>query len=240
MPQRFVFLIGLALAAIVGIGVIVATTRPTSAPTATAGTSLTVTYTLGGSSRTLTLTSVSEDALSGARFVSGQADAPNTVVEFSDYECPACGLFATQVESAFETEFVDSGKVRYAFRDFPLAQHKNAPLAAQAASCAHAQGRFAPYKALLFRAQALWSSSSSSRAAQQFSDFAAQIGLDAAGFSSCLASNDAQPGIDADLSAGRRVGLQATPSFVINGYLVSGALPIEAFRAVLDRVGVKP
>ncbi|NJK46149.1 MAG: DsbA family protein [Pleurocapsa sp. SU_196_0] len=180
------------------------------------------------------------DALKGARFVNGNADAPNTVVEFADYECPACGLFAVRVEDAFISEFVNSGKVRYAFRDFPLRQHKNAPLAAQAASCAHAQGRFSPYKAMLFRAQPLWSHSSNSRAAQQFSEFAAQLGVDEARFSSCLASSDAQPGIEADLGAGRQVGLQATPSFVINGYLVSGALPIEAFRAILNRVGVKP
>ena len=128
-------------------------------------------------------------------------------------------------------------RVRYAFRDFPLPQHQNAPLAAQAASCAFDQGRFAEYKAILFRGQAQWSNSLNKAATAQLAEYGTSVGLNKAKLLECIQSNNAQAAIETDKALGVQVGLSSTPSFVINGYLMAGTLPIEAFEAILAKVG---
>jgi protein-disulfide isomerase len=114
---------------------------------------------------------------------------------------------------------------------------RNAPLAAQAAACANDNGRFEAYKAILFRGQAQWSNSSSETATQQFAEFATFSGLNKSQFLECLKSDSAKNAIASDMDIGRKVGLSSTPSFVVNGYLVAGALPVEAFKAILEKVG---
>lgn len=236
--QRNFFLIGLTLLAILGVGVVVGVTRPAQPkPSESSSEFIDVQYTAANVNRVVRLTKVSSDAFDGARFTAGSSSAKNTVVEFADYQCPACGLFATQSESTFKTKLVDTGKVRYAFRDFPLPQHQNAPLAAQAASCANDQGRFAEYKAILFRGQAQWSESLNEAATAQFAEYATSVGLNKAKLLECLKSNNAQAAIETDKALGVQIGLSSTPSFVINGYLMSGALPAEAFEAIIAKVG---
>ncbi len=232
--QRNTFLVALVGVALLGIGIIFFVTRP-QAPSDD-GETLNISYTNNGTTQNLELRKVAVNALEGARFISGSSNAKNTIVEFSDYQCPACATFATQTESQFKTDFIDTGLVRFAYRDFPLAQHANAPLAAQAAACANQSGRFENYKAILFRGQSQWSNSSSETASQQFAEFA---GLNKTSFLECLKSDNAKDAIAADVNMGRKVGLNSTPSFVVNGYLVAGALPIEAFKAILEKVGTK-
>jgi protein-disulfide isomerase len=139
----------------------------------------------------------------------------------------------------FDTKLVQSGKVRFAYRDFPLPQHANANAASLAAACASDQGKFADFKRTLFRAQTAWASSSLTQALEQFADYANQVGLDGAKLKSCVNSGSSQASIDADVAAGKRVGLNATPSFVINNFLVSGALPVEAFQAIIAKLEEK-
>jgi protein-disulfide isomerase len=232
MNTRNLFLAVLGLIAIAGISLVLLNTRPI-APINT-GAVLEVAYSSQGRDASATLVQVRVDALSGARFVTGLANAPVTIIEFADYQCPACGGFATATEGQFKTEFIDSGRVKYAYRDFPLPQHANAMLASQAAACAAREDRFEAMKAVLFRSQDRWSEMNPNRAAVQFAEYGGQIG--ASHIALCLKENANLDAINADIEAGRRVGLQATPSFVINGYLVSGALPIEAFRAIISKL----
>ncbi len=235
--QRNTFLVALMVVALLGIGIIFIATRP-QAPSDNSQT-IGITYTLNGTTQNLELRKVNSTALEGARFISGSSSAKNTIVEFSDYQCPACGVFATQFESQFKTDLIDTGLVRFAYRDFPLGQHANAPLASQAAACANDGGRFENFKAILFRGQSQWSNSSSVVATGQFAEFATFAGLNKNSFLECLKSDSAKAGIQADKSMGNQVGLKSTPSFVINGYLVAGALPVEAFKAILEKVGSK-
>ena len=232
---RTVFLIVVVLIAVTGFGLIL---RGNLQPTVVANKNLNapkiIKYVYQNQPLTIELNQVAVDALEGARFVSGAKTAPFTVVEFSDYECPACGVFATEYESAFVAKFVSSGKVRFAYRDFPLPQHSNANIASLAAACAFDQGKFADFKAILFRAQNDWSQSPQARALSQFGDYANQLGLDSVKLGACINFAQGQASIDADLAMGKRVGLSATPSFVINGYLVAGVLPLEGFQAVFD------
>jgi protein-disulfide isomerase len=235
---RNYFLIGIALLALLGVGFIVASTRPQASPS-DGGETMNISFTKNGATQNLDLRKVSSNALEGARFISGSSNAKNTIVEFSDYQCPACGAFATRFESQFKTDLIDSGLVRFAYRDFPLSQHANAPLAAQAAACANDGGRFENYKAILFRGQSQWSDSSSEVATERFTEFATFAGLNKNTFLECLKSDSAKAGIEADMRVANQIGLQSTPSFVVNGYLVAGALPVEAFKAILEKVGNK-
>jgi protein-disulfide isomerase len=239
--SRNVFLVVVALLVIGGFGFVLFNSKPQAEVSSvnTNAPKLNVSYIFQGQTQNLKLVQVSADAFTGARFVTGAQTAPITVVEFSDYECPACGLFATEFESLFETKLVSSGKVRFAYRDFPLVQHLNANAASLAAACAADQGKFAEYKRILFRAQTDWSSSSATQVLNQFADYANQVGLDSVKLRSCINTASAQTSIDADVAAGKRVGITATPSFVINGFLVSGALPVEAFQAIIAKLEVK-
>ncbi len=239
--QRNTFVVGLLVVAAIGLGMVLLAARPQqqSPSDSSAADSLTVTYMQNGQSRSLELRKVAVDAFTGSRFILGSSSAKNTIVEFADYQCPACGLFANQFESSFKTQFIDSGQVRYAFRDFPLPQHQNAPLAAQAAACALAGGGFLNFKAILFRGQAQWSNLSSEAATEQLAEYATFAGLNKSSFLKCLETNNAKDAIATDVEMGRKVGLSATPSFVVNGYLVAGALPPEAFTAILEKVGIQ-
>ena len=225
----------LVLVALAGAGVIVFSSnrRPSEAATRT------ISYTVAGQTQTASLTRVNVDAFEGARFVSGPATAPVTIVEFADYQCPACGTFSTQVESLFRTQFVETGKVRYAYRDFPLPNHANAMPTARAAACANEQGKFQAMHLMLYRAQSQWSESSLEVAQNQFKDYAGQLGLDVPQFDACQRSNRFDADIQRDLEAGRQAGLEGTPTFIINGYRVMGALPIEAFDAIIREVTSK-
>jgi protein-disulfide isomerase len=238
---RNAFLVVVLLLGVAGFGFVLFNAKPqpeVSSNNANAP-KLKVSYILKGQTQNLELVQVSANALEGARFVTGAKNAPFTIVEFSDYECPACAVFATEFEGLFESKLVASGKVQFAYRDFPLPQHANANAASLAAACAADQGKFAEYKRILFRAQTAWASSPATQVLSQFVDYANQVGLDGTKLRSCINTASAQVAIDADVAAGKRVGLTATPSFVINNFLVSGAMSVEAFEAIMTKLEEK-
>jgi protein-disulfide isomerase len=235
------FLVALVVVTLIGVGLIFVN-RPQSAPlTTNSPDSRVVTYSVGGQTQRLTLVKLSSDPFAGSRFVSGPEDAPVKIVEFADYQCPACGVFALNVAPQFKTEFVDSGKVRLAYRDFPLQIHQNAPRAAVAAACANEQGRWQAMHDILYRSQAVWSNLSDEAFKLRLADFARQLGLNDATFSSCVSSTKFDDAIQKDLRVGEATNLTGTPTFVVNGYrVVSDRVPgIEAMRAIVAEFGVK-
>ena len=173
----------------------------------------------------------------------GRADAPVTVVEFSDYQCPFCGRFFATVLPALRSEYIDSGKVRYVFRDYPLDQlHPYARKAAEAAYCAGEQGKYWEMHDALFRYQ-------KSLAPPQLAEHAQSLGLDSARFATCLTSGRHVARIERGLADGAAAGVQGTPAFVIGrtkagdvveGTPVRGALPLETFRQIIDRALAQP
>jgi protein-disulfide isomerase len=156
----------------------------------------------------------------------GPADAPVTIVEFSDFQCPYCARFVTQtlpqIKQAYE------GKVRFVFRDFPLSQiHENAEKAAEAAGCASDQGKFWEYHDKLF-------SSQSALDVASLKSYASQLGLDTATFDQCLDSSKYAQEIQKDVQDGDSYGVTGTPAFFVNGLLVVGAQPFASFQAAID------
>lgn len=162
----------------------------------------------------------------------GQADAPVTIVEYSDYQCPYCARYVLQTMPRIMTEYVETGQVRYAFKDFPLTFHTEAQLAAQAARCAGEQGAFWEMHDQLFASQDSWSGNSN--AAAVFSGFATDFGLDEADFTACLESERYADAVQADLMEGAGFGVGGTPAFFVNGQFISGAQPFEVFQAAIE------
>lgn len=149
------------------------------------------------------------DALMVAdRPVLGEADAPVVIVEFSDYECTFCKAFFTERLPEIKREFIDTGKARLEFRDFPLSRHPRARPAAAAAACADRQQRFFDMHETLFANQGRFSD-------QQLRGFAAELGLDLAAYDACMQDPAIQAQIDEDLVAARQARISGTPAFLI-------------------------
>jgi protein-disulfide isomerase len=169
----------------------------------------------------------------------GRPDAPVTIVEFSDYQCPFCQRFAATTLPLLRKDYIDAGKVRYVFRDYPLAQlHPNARPAAEAAHCAGEQGKYWEMHDVLFQNQQALNPS-------QLAEHARSIGLDGATFQRCLSSGRNAKRIDRGLADGAAAGVQGTPGFVIGltkagdtveGTPIRGALPLETFRQIINQL----
>jgi protein-disulfide isomerase len=166
----------------------------------------------------------------------GRADAPVVVTEFSDYQCPACGSVEQQVIPDLIEQYVDTGKVRFVYREFPLdSLHPNARQAAEAAACAGQQGEYWAMHEKLFATQSEWGASDVDPATY-FKDFAEELGLDTGAFNQCLDSGETAVDVQADILAGESLGVNATPYFFINDLSIRGGLPIESLGQIIDYV----
>jgi protein-disulfide isomerase len=163
-------------------------------------------------------------ATAGRPAKGGGAKAPVTVVVFSDYQCP----FSKQAEGVLDQVMQTYGdKVQLVFRDFPLPIHPQARAAAEAASCANAQGKFWEYHAKLFANQ-------NALGGDKLKEYAKDVGLDTDKFEQCLAANPQSGAIDTDLKDAVKLGVNSTPSFFINGRALSGMQPFERFKEAID------
>jgi protein-disulfide isomerase len=158
--------------------------------------------------------------------IRGAANAPITIVVFTDFECPFCQKGEATVR-AVEKEY--GQKVRVAYKSYPLPFHDHARLASKAALAAHRQGKFFEYKEILFAHQ-----DALGRAA--LLEYAAQAGLDASRFEKDLDDPAIERAIQADEAQVKRLEIGGTPTFFINGRKLAGAQPIAAFRAQIDAV----
>ena len=154
----------------------------------------------------------------------GPQDAPVTLVEFSDFQCPYC----RRVQSVLKRLMTAyHGKLKLVFRDFPLRQiHPEAQKAAEAAQCANDQGQFWPYHDRLFAATDL--------GVEHLKQYAVELGLDAEGFNTCLDSEKYSQEVQKDIDDARVAGVNATPSFFVNGLPINGAVPFERFVELVE------
>jgi len=167
----------------------------------------------------------------------GDANAPVTVVEFTDYQCPFCRRFQAESWPALERNYVDTGKVRFIVRDLPLSIHSAARPAAEAAHCAGEQGHFWPmHQALLARTARLDEAS--------LLEQAQAMKLDLERFRQCLTSNKYETTIARNSAEAAALGVRGTPSFIIgrvshgelDGTRIAGAVPYADFTEYLDRL----
>lgn len=159
----------------------------------------------------------------GGRPSLGDASAPITLIEFSDYECHYCKTAEPVIREVLEAY---GDKVHFVYRDYPLDFHANARPAAQAAGCAEQQGRFWAYHEKLMASEDLHQ--------EQYQAIADEVGLERAKFDACLTSDDFSEAIDRDIADGEAVGVSGTPAFFINGRMISGAQPFARFKELID------
>jgi len=156
----------------------------------------------------------------------GPADAPITIIEFSDYQCPYCLKWHQEVWPKLLEAF--PGKIRLVYRDFPLTSiHASASPAAQAADCAGDQNKYWEYHDLLFSGQY-------ELGAETFNLYAKNLGLDQTKFSECLESNKFESEVNADYTYAAQIGIQSTPTFFINGVALIGAQRFEVFQELIN------
>jgi protein-disulfide isomerase len=164
----------------------------------------------------------------------GDINAPLTVIEFSDFQCPFCQRHVTETQPILDEKYVDSGKVLWVFKHFPLNIHPQAPAAGVAAECAAEQGMFWEMHEALFANVEVWSISDPNAV---FQELASEVGLDADAFAACQADPEIAARVDSDLNEGAQF-VQGTPTFIIvygnQGSIIPGALPEASFSEVLD------
>ncbi len=158
----------------------------------------------------------------------GSPDAPVTVIEYADYQCPACANFAlSSLAERINTELIETGQVQLIYHDFPLPMHPNAPTASQAAYCAGDQGQFWQMHNWIYQTQQTWAPLSQDGAKNHFTRIAVGLGLDQARFARCLADGQFEDHIGAAYQSAQAAGIPATPTFVVNGQQVP-ATQLEA------------
>lgn len=157
----------------------------------------------------------------------GDPDAPVTIIEYSDFECPFCGRFTSDTFPALKVQYIDTGKVRMVFRQFPLSFHNNARVAAAASLCAYEQDSFWEMHDVLYANNEHLDRGSLIR-------YANQLNLDTEEFIVCLDSDVTDTLIDYDIEEGTEYGVTGTPAFFINGRKLAGAQPLAAFQEIID------
>lgn len=172
----------------------------------------------------------------------GVNDAPVTLIEYSDYQCPYCKRHATSVMPSLIKSYVDTGKLRFIMREYPITNlHTRAVAASEAALCAGDQDQYWAMHDSLFDDQ-------KANADENFKQNAASIGLDASAFAECMSSNKFAERIKADQAEGQNLGISGTPSFVVGltdpddpskvhlTRFIRGAQSLQAFTAVIDEL----
>jgi protein-disulfide isomerase len=164
--------------------------------------------------------------------IAGDTAAKTWVIIASDFQCPFCRQWHTESYKQFLDEYVRTGKVKVAYINYPLGQHQNAVPSAQAAMCASAQNKFWQYHDALFDTQEKWESLQPPRPV--LDSIARAVGVDFAAWSKCVDSEKMLPLIFADRDRAASAGVQSTPSFLIGGQVIAGAVPMSDLKPVLD------
>jgi protein-disulfide isomerase len=167
--------------------------------------------------------------------VLGDAKAKVLIIEFGDYQCPSCRMFWREVEPRLKKDYIDTGKVKLVFRDFPIVQiHPEAMLAAMAADCAGDQNKYWQYHDKVFREQDKGEDGLVRFKAADLKKWAKDTGLDTTAFNACLDSERYKDEVAKDKADGDAVGIPGTPMFFINGQVVGGAQPYPVFKKIID------
>ncbi len=168
------------------------------------------------------------DIVIGDAPVLGNADAPVTVVEFSDFQCPFCKRFHDDSGLKLREEYIKTGKVKFVYKQFPLYQiHPYANSAALASECAKEQGKFWTYHDALFENQ-------ENLATLNFTDLAASLGMNKSQFKSCYDSGKYSDNVKSDTKEGTEIGVTGTPANFINGVPLMGAVPYATLKSAIE------
>jgi protein-disulfide isomerase len=186
------------------------------------------------------------DAGRAQPYVYGNPNAPVTISEFADFECPACAQFATLTEPDVRKRLADAGRVSIRFYDFPLDQHRNSILASLSAACAADQNKFWEMHDRIFAGQDAWASradeslgSANRRASRLFASYAKELGLDERAWSRCVEEQRHLERIRANRQLGMERQVRSTPTFVVGNQMVPGAISYDVLKRLVDRAATR-
>lgn len=168
----------------------------------------------------------------------GSADAPIEIVEYGDFACASCGQFARETLPHIEAAWIDTGRARLRFVPFNLSFFRPGGAAARAAECAARQDAFWPMHDRLYARQDEWLGRGGQR--ERLEGYARELDLDGAAFRACLDDDAVAATIDANTEAAQAMGVRATPTFVVNGRRIEGALDVTDFTAILEAAAGAP
>ncbi len=169
--------------------------------------------------------------------IADRKDAPRVgsgkveVVVFSDFQCPFCQRFVNEAYKEIKTQYIDTNKIKFIFRHYPLGFHINAQKSGEASECANRQGRFWEYHDILFAKGKPDGAGLDNTSLKQY---AKDMGLDTTKFNSCLDSSETAEIVKADFAEGQKAGVTGTPTFFINGSKLLGAQPFTNFQSVIE------
>jgi protein-disulfide isomerase len=167
-----------------------------------------------------------------AGYVKGSPTAPVEITEYADYECPFCQTFATLQMPTIEERLINTGRVRWRYRDFPLQMHPFARLAAHSAACSDEQGKYWQQHNRIYEGQQEWAGSRD--AAPVFRNYAQAVGLDLPRYDACMESGKYAGRIQADYNSGIALGVSSTPTLLVNGRLYRGRFSSDAIAKLVD------
>lgn len=215
------FYVGLAAVAVVGVGLLL--------------------WARGSGGTALTLETVAPVSLGGSGFqgyVLGSDTAPVTIIEYADFQCPACAQFAVLTGPDVKRRLVETGRARWIFRDFPLTNiHPNAVPAHHAAACASDQNRFWEMHDMLFFRHGDWANES--RPQRKFTTYAEALGLDMAAYDACMDEGRHLSRIAATRQQGIDQGVSSTPTFIIGSQRASGNMLFDQVEALVEQAAAR-
>jgi protein-disulfide isomerase len=170
--------------------------------------------------------------------IRGSETAKVWLVEVSDFQCPFCKQWHDETFAKLDQEYVKTGKIKMAYLNFPLTRiHKNAQIAAEAAMCAGAQGKFWELHSALFQAQPKWADAKTPIVV--FDSLARAAGVNLKTWDGCMSSHAMAKLIEADRDRSAKAGVESTPTFFVGERALAGAFPVDTFRVVIDQALAK-
>lgn len=164
----------------------------------------------------------------------GNEKAKVTVIEFSDFQCPFCRSFWRDTIPQLKKEYIDTGKIKFVYRDYPLDFHPGAKPAAEGAECARDQGKFWELHDKIFQEQDKQGQGTIQFTKTDVVRWAGQIGLNMSQFNRCLDSGKYKAEVEKDVADGTAAGVSGTPTTFINGRSLVGAQPYSSFKSIID------
>jgi protein-disulfide isomerase len=171
-------------------------------------------------------------------YVKGSSTAPVEITEYADYQCPFCQTFATLQMPTIEERLINTGRLRWRYRDFPLQQHPHARLAAHSAACADEQGKYWDQHRRIYEGQSEWAASG--KAAPILRKYAGAAGVDLGRYDACMQAGKYAGRIQADQNTGIALGVSSTPTLLANGRLYKGRFDSDAITKLVDSLAQRP
>ena len=185
----------------------------------------------------ITLDAVAMASLPKAEgYLRGNPDAPITIMEFADFECPGCGQFAALEEPEIRARIIDAGLANFRYFDFPLPSHLNTLAASLAASCAADQGKFWEMHDAIYAGQDQWNGQATTNPRKVLDGYAETLGLDMKVYGDCYSTQKNLARIQAHKSAGDARGVNQTPTIVIGDRVYPGGVRFDGLKRIIDSI----